>query len=117
MSEGGKGGGRVELCCRPYTAGYSVSDQIQNLPNCFTTPNKMTCEDDIKRLVSIKFLRPWIHIRGSDPLDYRDPDPDTAHSVSGFEDVKKNMFSSQSSKLKSHEPQNSRSQVFSNFFS
>jgi hypothetical protein len=27
---------------------YSVSDQIQNLPNCFTTPNKMTSEDDIQ---------------------------------------------------------------------
>ncbi len=36
----------------------SVSDQIQNLPNCFTTPNKMTSEDGIKRLVSLKFLRP-----------------------------------------------------------
>ncbi len=36
----GKGG--VNLCCRPYSAGilHSVSDQIQNLPNCFTTPNK-----------------------------------------------------------------------------
>jgi hypothetical protein len=30
------GGGGVELCCRP----YSVSDQVQNLQNCFTTPNK-----------------------------------------------------------------------------
>jgi hypothetical protein len=29
-----RGGGGVELCCRPY------SDQIQNLQNCFTTPNK-----------------------------------------------------------------------------
>jgi hypothetical protein len=47
-------------CCRPYTAGilHSVSDQIQNLPNCFTTSNKMTSEDDIKGLVSLKFLRP-----------------------------------------------------------
>jgi hypothetical protein len=57
---GGKGGG-VELCCRPYPAGilHSVSDQIQNLPKCFTTtPNKMTSEDDIKGLVSLKFLRP-----------------------------------------------------------
>ncbi len=38
---------------------YTVSDQIQNLPNCFTTPNKMTSEDDIKGLVSLKFLCPW----------------------------------------------------------
>jgi hypothetical protein len=38
---------------------YSVSDQIQNLQNCFTTPNKMTSEDDIKGLVSLKFFRPW----------------------------------------------------------
>ncbi len=44
------GGGGVELCCRPYSAGVlrSVSDQIQNLPNCSITPNKMTIEDDIK---------------------------------------------------------------------
>jgi hypothetical protein len=36
------GGGGVELCCRPYSAGvlHSVSDQIQNLQNCFTTLNK-----------------------------------------------------------------------------
>ena len=36
------GGGGVELYCRPYSAGvlHSVSDQIQNLQNCFTTPNK-----------------------------------------------------------------------------
>jgi hypothetical protein len=37
-------GGGVELYSyyRPYSAGYlqSVSDQIQNLQNCFTTPNK-----------------------------------------------------------------------------
>ncbi len=39
--EGG-GGGVVELCCRPHSAGFlhSVSDKIQNLQNCFTTPNK-----------------------------------------------------------------------------
>jgi hypothetical protein len=36
------GGGGVEMYCGPYSAGvlHSVSDQIQNLPNCFTTPNK-----------------------------------------------------------------------------
>jgi hypothetical protein len=36
------GGGGVALYCRPYSAGvlHSVSDQIQNLQNCFTTPNK-----------------------------------------------------------------------------
>ncbi len=35
-------GGGVELCWRPYSAGvyHSVSDQIQNLRNCYTTPNK-----------------------------------------------------------------------------
>jgi hypothetical protein len=35
-------GGGVELYCRPYSAGvlHSVSDQIPNLQNCFTTPNK-----------------------------------------------------------------------------
>jgi hypothetical protein len=34
------GGGVVELYCRPYSAGvvHSVSDQIQNLQNFFTTP-------------------------------------------------------------------------------
>ncbi len=37
----GEVGGFV-LCCRPYSAWvlHSVSDQIQNLQNCFTTPNK-----------------------------------------------------------------------------
>jgi hypothetical protein len=46
--------------CGPYSAGvlHSVSDHIQNLQNCFTTPNKMTSEDDIKGLVSLKFLLP-----------------------------------------------------------
>jgi hypothetical protein len=28
------------------------------LPNCYTTPNKETSEDDIKGMVSLKFLRP-----------------------------------------------------------
>ena len=48
------------VLCRPYSAGIlnSVSDQMQNLPNYFTTPNKMTSENDIKGLVSVKFLRP-----------------------------------------------------------
>jgi hypothetical protein len=34
--------GDVEMYCGPYSAGvlHSVSDQIQNLLNCFTTPNK-----------------------------------------------------------------------------
>ena len=38
----GGGGGDVEMYCGPYSAGvlHSVSDQIQNLHNCFTTPNK-----------------------------------------------------------------------------
>jgi len=53
MSEGGGGMNCAE---RPYYAGilHSLSDQIQNLPNCFTTPNKMISEDDIKGLVSLK---------------------------------------------------------------
>jgi hypothetical protein len=57
---GGEWGG-VKMYCGPYSARvlHSVSDQIQNLPNCFTTPNKMTSEDDTKGLVSLKFLRPW----------------------------------------------------------
>jgi hypothetical protein len=39
---GGWGGGGVEIYCGPYSAGvlHSVSDQIQNLQNCFTSPNK-----------------------------------------------------------------------------
>jgi hypothetical protein len=43
-------GGWVEMYCGPYSAGvlHSVSDQIRNLQNCFTSPNKMTSEDDIK---------------------------------------------------------------------
>ncbi len=56
----GVGGGCVEMYCGPYSTGvlHSVSDQIQNLQNCFNTPNKMTRKDDIKGLVSLKFLRP-----------------------------------------------------------
>jgi hypothetical protein len=56
---GGEGGGWIVLC-RPYSAGilHSVSDQMQNLPNNFTTPNKMTSENDIKGLVSLNFFRP-----------------------------------------------------------
>ncbi len=59
---GGGGGGGGELCSRPYSSGilHSVSDQIQNLRNFFTTPNKITNEDDIKGLVSLKFLSPWV---------------------------------------------------------
>ena len=36
------GGGGVELYCGPYSAGvlHSVSDQIQNLQNCYTTPKQ-----------------------------------------------------------------------------
>ncbi len=54
---GGRGCWNI-LYCEPYSAGvlHSVSDQIQNLQNFFTTPNKMTSEDDIKGLVSLKFL-------------------------------------------------------------
>jgi hypothetical protein len=39
----------VELCFRPYSARvlHSVSDQIHNLQNCFTNPNKITSIDDI----------------------------------------------------------------------
>jgi hypothetical protein len=41
---GGRGGGGVEMYCGrgPDSAGvlHSVSDQIQNLNYCFTTPNK-----------------------------------------------------------------------------
>jgi hypothetical protein len=48
-------GGGVEMYCGPSSAGVlnSVSDQIRNLQNCFTAPNKMTSEDDIKGLVSL----------------------------------------------------------------
>jgi hypothetical protein len=61
MAVGGWGG--VEMYCGPYSAGvlHSVSDQIQTLQNCFTTPNKMTSKDDMKGLVSLKFLRPWCY--------------------------------------------------------
>jgi hypothetical protein len=54
------------MYCGPYSAGvlHSVSDQIQNLQNCFTTPNKMTSKDDIKGLVSLKFFRPCNRVRG-----------------------------------------------------
>jgi hypothetical protein len=53
------GEGGVEMYCGPYSGGvlHSVSNQIQNLRNCFTTPNKMTSKDGIKGLVSLKLLR------------------------------------------------------------
>ncbi len=53
------------MLCRPYSARilHFVSDQMQNLPNYFTTPNKMTSENDIKGLVSLNFLRPCPHLR------------------------------------------------------
>ncbi len=36
------GGGGVEMYCGPYSTGvlHSVSNQIQNPQNCFTTPDK-----------------------------------------------------------------------------
>jgi hypothetical protein len=48
---------------------HSVSDQIQNLQNCFTTPNKMTNKDDIWGLVSLKFLRPWFEAKKKLPTE------------------------------------------------
>jgi hypothetical protein len=41
---GGGGGEGVELYCRPYSAGFQLpfSDKIQNLQNCYTTPNNNT---------------------------------------------------------------------------
>ncbi len=46
------------MLCGPYSAGnlHSVSDQMQNLPNYSTTPNKMTSENDLKGLVSSSFV-------------------------------------------------------------
>jgi hypothetical protein len=38
---------------------------MQNLRNYFTTPNKMTSENDIKGLVSLKFLRPCLTYKGA----------------------------------------------------
>jgi hypothetical protein len=55
------------MCRRPYSAGvlHSVSDQIQNLQNCFTTPNK----NDQKRL---RDLTSFVH--GSNPVpEFIDP--------------------------------------------
>ncbi len=58
----GGGGGGVELYCRPYSSevlhSVSVSDQIQNQLNCFTSPKKNS-KDDIKGFEYVKFLRPW----------------------------------------------------------
>jgi hypothetical protein len=49
-----KGGGWGVLKC---TVDH-ILQEIRNLQNCFTTPNKMTSEDYIKGLESLKFLRP-----------------------------------------------------------
>jgi hypothetical protein len=48
------------MYCGPYSAGvlHSVSDQIQNLQIASPPQTKMTSKDDIKGLVSLKFLRP-----------------------------------------------------------
>ncbi len=58
------GGGGCWIVLLQYSAGvlHYVSDQIQNLQNCFTTPNEMASKDDIKGSVSLKFLRPCIRI-------------------------------------------------------
>ncbi len=37
--------------------------RFRTLQNCFTIPNKITSKDDIKGLVSLKFLRPWTGLR------------------------------------------------------
>ncbi len=52
----GCGGGGWGCCCRPYSAGvsHSVSDQIQNLQYCFSTPNKLPI-NNIKGLVSLMY--------------------------------------------------------------
>jgi hypothetical protein len=64
----------VELYCRPYSAGvlHSVSDQIQNLQIVSKPQTKVTSKDDIKGLVSLKFLRPckW-GTSGSEPAGVR----------------------------------------------
>ncbi len=49
---------------------HSVSDQIWNLLNCFTDPNKMTSEDDIKGLVS---LTSFVHGEGYAKKDNHEP--------------------------------------------
>ncbi len=52
--------GGVEMYCGPYSAGvlHSVFDQNQNLQNSSPPLTKITSKDDIKGLVSFKFLRP-----------------------------------------------------------
>ncbi len=41
--------GGDELCCRPHSSGvwHSISDQIQNLKNCYTPQIKITSKDDM----------------------------------------------------------------------
>jgi hypothetical protein len=58
----GGGVGGVELYCKPYSTGvyHSVSDQIQNLQNCYNTPNKNTNKYNILGLVSLRFLHLWV---------------------------------------------------------
>ncbi len=54
------GGVEMYEYCGPYSAGvlHSVSDQIQNLQIASPPQTIMTSKDDIKGLVSLKFLRP-----------------------------------------------------------
>jgi len=66
-----RGGGGGEWCCvaNILQEFYTVSDQVQTLPNYFTTPNKMTSENDIKELVFLKFLRPCMYHKVSKEID------------------------------------------------
>ncbi len=57
----------VELCCRPYSAGIflTLSDQIQNLQNCHTTPNN---NDQERRHLGIGVFKVPSSMAG--PLSY-----------------------------------------------
>jgi hypothetical protein len=51
------------VLCRPYSAGilHSVSDQMQNLPNYFSTPNKIDLLTDLAALCLTDFID-WRYI-------------------------------------------------------
>ncbi len=64
-------GGGVELYCRPYSAGvlHFVLTRFSTYKSVSPPKTKMTSKDDIKGLVSLKFLRPWFSYFTHSPCD------------------------------------------------
>jgi hypothetical protein len=55
------GVGGVEMYCGPYSAGV-LHSRFRTYKIASPPLAKMTSKDDIKGLVSLKFLRPWVKV-------------------------------------------------------